>query len=201
MKEDNICLNPMSITNSSIFKLIVLSMIIDRAQADLEKMIPKLKDTHSWYEAWLNFAREREDSKDYHLASVYYQAAEFYLATTDPNKEKMYRKYRDTFYKGFHDFDYESYKIPYEDSYLPAVKLLAPGATKTLLVFGGYDSYMEEMLKMMKFMRIRSFSSPSAPLKYPIGQPTSLGYNQVSENPDLKSTKKTLENPSARCYS
>lgn len=60
----------------------------DRAQADLEKMIPKLKDTHSWYEAWLNFAREREDSKDYDLASVYYQAAEFYLATTDPNKEK-----------------------------------------------------------------------------------------------------------------
>lgn len=46
---------------------------------------------------------------------------------------------------------------------------------------------------MMKFMRIRSFSSPSAPLKYPIGQPTSLGYNQVSENPDLKSTKKRLK--------
>lgn len=63
----------------------------DRAQADLEKMIPKLNDTHSWYEAWLNFAREREDSKDYDLASVYYQAAEFYLATTDPNKEKMYQ--------------------------------------------------------------------------------------------------------------
>ncbi|ODB64750.1 alpha/beta fold hydrolase, partial [Paenibacillus polymyxa] len=125
----------------------------DRAQADLEKMIPKLKDTHSWYEAWLNFAKKREDSKDYDLASVYYQAAEFYLATTDPNKEKMYRKYREMFYKGFHDFDYESYKIPYEDSYLPAVKLLTPGATKTLLVFGGYDSYMEEMLKMMRFMK------------------------------------------------
>lgn len=125
----------------------------DRAQADLEKMIPKLNDTHSWYEAWLYFAKKREDSKDYDLASVYYQAAEFYLATTDPNKEKMYQKYRETFYKGFHEFDYESYKIPYEDSYLPAVKLLAPGATKTLLVFGGYDSYMEEMLKMMKFMK------------------------------------------------
>lgn len=65
----------------------------------------------------------------------------------------MYQKYRETFYKGFHDFDYESYKIPYEDSYLPAVKLLTPGAKKTLLVFGGYDSYMEEMLKMMKFMK------------------------------------------------
>lgn len=33
------------------------------------------------------------------------------------------------------------------------VKKLTHGATKTLLVFGGYDSYMEEMLKMMKFMK------------------------------------------------
>ncbi|GGI46609.1 alpha/beta hydrolase [Paenibacillus marchantiophytorum] len=125
----------------------------NRADADLEIMIPKLNDTNSWYKTWLDFAKKREDSKDYDLASVYYQAAEFYLASTDPNKEKMYQKYRETFYKGFTDFDYESYKIPYEDSNLPAVKLLTPGATKTLLVFGGYDSYMEEMLKMMKFIK------------------------------------------------
>ncbi|AJS58257.1 alpha/beta fold hydrolase [Paenibacillus sp. IHBB 10380] len=125
----------------------------NRAQADLELMIPRLEDANSWYETWLDFAKKREDSKDYDLASVYYQAAEFYVAPTDPNKEKMYQKYRETFYKGFNEFDYESFQIPYEDSYLPAVKLLTPDAKKTLLVFGGYDSYMEEMLKMMKFIK------------------------------------------------
>jgi hypothetical protein len=125
----------------------------DRAQSDLELMIPRLKDANSWYETWLDFAKKREDSKDYDLASVYYQAAEFYVEPTDPNKEKMYQKYREAFYKGFNEFDYESFQIPYEDSYLPAVKLLTPEAKKTLLVFGGYDSYMEEMLKMMKFIK------------------------------------------------
>jgi len=125
----------------------------ERALADLEEILPRLQDTDSWYETWLDFAKQREDSKDYDLASVYYQAAEFYIATDDPNKERMYQKYRETFYKGFNEFDYESFQIPYEDAYLPAVKILTPGATKTLLVFGGYDSYMEEMLKMMKFMK------------------------------------------------
>lgn len=123
------------------------------ANQDLQGIVPRLKDAESWYEAWLDYAVMREERQDYDLASVYYQAAEFYVAPSDPNKEKMYHKFRETFYKGFHDFDYESYQIPYEDSYLPAVKLITPGAKKTLLVFAGYDSYMEEMLKMMNFLR------------------------------------------------
>ncbi|MDK8179625.1 alpha/beta fold hydrolase [Paenibacillus sp. UMB4589-SE434] len=125
----------------------------DRAQADLEQMIPRLQDAHSWYETWLDFAQKRENSKDFDLASVYYQAAEFYLSPEDPNKDTMYQKYRETFYKGYTEFDYDFFQIPYEGSYLPAVKLLTPGANQTLLVFGGYDSYMEEMLKMMQFIK------------------------------------------------
>ncbi|NKQ20740.1 alpha/beta hydrolase family protein [Brevibacillus laterosporus] len=125
----------------------------ERANRDLKGIIPRLTGTEGWFEAWLEYAVMREEQQDYDLASVYYQAAEFYLAPSDPNKEKMYQKYRETFYKGFHDFVYESYQIPYDNSYLPAIKLLTPGADKTLLVFGGYDSYMEEMVKMMNFIR------------------------------------------------
>ncbi|WP_028546779.1 alpha/beta fold hydrolase [Paenibacillus taiwanensis] len=125
----------------------------ERAQADLGQIIPRLQDAHSWYETWLEFAHKREHSKDYDLASVYYQAAEFYLSPEDPNKNIMYQKYRETFYKGYTEFDYETFQIPYENFYLPAVKLLTPGANQTLLVFGGYDSYMEEMLKMMRFIK------------------------------------------------
>lgn len=125
----------------------------ERANSDLKGIIPRLTDTESWFETWLEYAVMREEQQDFDLASVYYQAAEFYLAPSDPNKEKMYQKYRETFYKGFNDFDYESYQIPYENSYLPAIKLITPGADKTLLVFGGYDSYMEEMVKMMNFIR------------------------------------------------
>ncbi|WP_429845366.1 alpha/beta fold hydrolase [Brevibacillus sp. FIR094] len=125
----------------------------ERASSDLKTIVPRLTDAESWYEAWKEHAVMREDKQDYDLASAYYQAAEFYLLPSDPNKEIMYQKYRETFYKGFHDFDYESFQIPYENSYLPAIRLLTPGATKTLLVFGGYDSYMEELVKMMRFLR------------------------------------------------
>ena len=125
----------------------------ERANSDLKGIIPRLTDIESWYETWLEYAIKREEQGHFDLASVYYQAAEFYLAPSDPNKNTMYQKYRETFYKGFSDFDYEPYQVPYENSVLPAIKLIKPGANKTLLVFGGYDSYMEEMVKMMNFIR------------------------------------------------
>ncbi|MGW5953092.1 alpha/beta fold hydrolase [Bacillus mycoides] len=124
----------------------------ERANQDLQAIIPRLTDTDSWYNTWIEYAAMREHQKDFDLASVYYQAAEFYMESSNPKKEKVYQKYRETFYKGFHDFEYETYQIPYEDSYLPAIKFMTPGACNTLLFFGGYDSYMEEMMKMMNYL-------------------------------------------------
>ncbi|MFB6364123.1 alpha/beta fold hydrolase [Paenibacillus elgii] len=125
----------------------------ERANEDLQGIIPKLKDAQSWFEAWRDYAIMREERQDYDLASVYYQAAEFYVDPSDPNKDKMYHKFHENFYKGFRDFEFESYQIPYEDSCFPAVKLINPGAKKTLLVHAGFDAYMEEMLRMMKFIK------------------------------------------------
>ncbi|MBK5432286.1 alpha/beta hydrolase [Bacillus sp. TH25] len=124
----------------------------ERANQDLQAIIPRLTDTDSWYNTWIEYAVMREHHKDFDLASVYYQAAEFYMEPSDQKKEKVYQKYRETFYKSFHDFEYETYQIPYEDSYLPAIKFMTPGACNTLLFFGGYDSYMEEMMKMMNYL-------------------------------------------------
>ncbi|CAH1851869.1 alpha/beta fold hydrolase [Convivina intestini] len=122
-------------------------------QQDLATIIPKLQDTESWYQSWYEQAQEKEKAGQWSLAAVYYQAAEFYLDSQDLRDQDAYEKYRSNFYKDYQDFKYEEYKVPYENSYLPVVKLITPGATKNLLFFAGYDSYMEEMIKMAKFMK------------------------------------------------
>ncbi|MFT8424220.1 MAG: alpha/beta hydrolase [Liquorilactobacillus sp.] len=122
-------------------------------QKDLETIIPQLNDTESWYKAWFQKAQERENDEQWSIASAYYQASEFYLNSDDSRDQFAYDKYRENFYKGYNDFEYESYKVPYENSYLPVVKLITPGATKSLLYFAGFDSYMEEMVKMAHFMK------------------------------------------------
>lgn len=120
---------------------------------DLTTIIPQLKDTESWYQAWVIKADEREKNKQFSIASTYYQAAEFYLDSTDPRNQSVYDKYRENFYKGYTDSKFESYKVPYENSFLPVTKLITPGAQKSLLFFAGFDSYMEEMIKMAHFLK------------------------------------------------
>lgn len=124
-----------------------------KVQADLEKIIPQLKDRDSWFRCWAALAAQREKSGDYRIASNYYKAADFYLLPTDTHKLKMCEKFVSNFYKGYHGFDLERHEVPYEDSFLPAVKLVVPGATKNLVVFGGFDSFMEEIIPMMRFLK------------------------------------------------
>ena len=124
-----------------------------KVQEDLKSIIPQLKDEESWFKAWNDKAIAREQDGDFSVASTYYQASEFYLSPEDPRDENAYRKYRENFYKGFNNFEYERYQVPYENGYLPVVKLVTPNATKNLLLFAGYDSYMEEMVKMSKFLK------------------------------------------------
>ena len=124
-----------------------------KVQADLKEIVPQLLDMQGWYKNWSQFAAKREEAGDYSIASNYYKAADFYLSTTDTNKQKMYEGFHDNFYKGYHGFDFERYEIPYENSFLPAVKLINPGAHKTLIVLGGFDGYMEEIIPMVRFLK------------------------------------------------
>jgi hypothetical protein len=95
----------------------------------------------------------RENKGDFRIASNYYKAADFYLPEDDPDKQKMYEGFRENFYKEYDEFEYERYDVPYEESFLPAVKLINPGAHKTLVAFGGYDSYIEEIIPMMRYLK------------------------------------------------
>ncbi|MEY8764716.1 MULTISPECIES: alpha/beta hydrolase [Clostridium] len=124
-----------------------------RVKEDLKQIVPELKDFESWYKSWSHLAVKRENEGFYGIASNYYKAAEFYLRSEDPNKQKMYEGYRRNFYKYYDDFNYKRYKIPYENFFLPAVELFNPNAHKTLIVFGGYDSYMEEVIKETIFLK------------------------------------------------
>lgn len=113
-----------------------------KVQEDLKKIVPQLKDIDSWFKCWAGLAALREKNGDYLIASTYYKAADFYLLPTDIHKSEMCDGFRRNFYKGYHEFALEKYEIPYEGSFLPAVKLSVPNATKNLVVFGGFDSFM-----------------------------------------------------------
>ncbi|MCK4350001.1 MAG: alpha/beta fold hydrolase, partial [Candidatus Krumholzibacteria bacterium] len=86
-------------------------------------------------------------------AAFYYRAAEFYVFQEDPEKEILYDKFVDLFYKVFEGDGIERFTVPYDDAALPALKISASGeATKgTIVMHGGFDSYIEEFYSWMRF--------------------------------------------------
>ena len=120
-------------------------------QEDLKEILPQLVDIPSWNQAWKKKSFEKEASHEYKLAASYFQVASFYVLKDSPDWRLIQEARLRNFYKAY-DLGYERYDIPFEGSTFPAARLSRPDAKKELLIMGGYDSNLEElMLWMMAF--------------------------------------------------
>ncbi|MCR5088553.1 MAG: alpha/beta hydrolase [Oscillospiraceae bacterium] len=100
-------------------------------------------------------------------AIAYYRMAEFYMDYRDPDALKYYRYAKELFYDyyaGFFEAEegekpiIERLEVPYEDTTLPVMNTAAAGEEKgTVLLHGGYDSYMEEFLFPMLYLREKGY--------------------------------------------
>jgi pimeloyl-ACP methyl ester carboxylesterase len=85
-------------------------------------------------------------------AAFLYRAAEFYTLPKDPDKEQLYDKFIELFYKVFRNDGIERATIPYMDTFLPAIKVPANGNKKgTIVMHGGFDSFIEEFYSWMRY--------------------------------------------------
>ncbi|WP_137656809.1 alpha/beta fold hydrolase [Bifidobacterium moukalabense] len=113
---------------------------------DLETIRQIDHDFETWYQWWSQRAEHYRSIGQFEIAMTYYRASLFYPSFDDTRKQETYLKYRDCF-ELFHSNDgFQFHRIPYSNGYLPAVFIPKENATKTLLVIGGFDSYMEELV-------------------------------------------------------
>ncbi|MCB1693536.1 MAG: alpha/beta fold hydrolase [Pseudomonadales bacterium] len=81
------------------------------------------------------------------LAATYCRAAEFFMTAGEPEKLTVYRRYRTLFYRATAGEAYERLEVPFQNTTLPIIRVLPRKASVgTLIIHGGFDSYMEEFL-------------------------------------------------------
>lgn len=102
----------------------------------------KIYDFETWYKEWRNIAEVAEVQGRYIHSMYYYRMAEFMLINTDPDKDTMYRKMQEMFNKAFPTV--KRHKVPFKKGYLPCIFMKSTTANKTVLLHGGYDSFIEE---------------------------------------------------------
>ena len=127
------------------------------SRAEVIDTVAQVKTFEEWFIAWQKIAVKSEHERRYLHAAYYYRMAEFFLKSNMPEKDIVYKKCVENFYKAF-DFElhlqYEKCHIPFKGKALHCLKFSPSNAIGTVLVCGGYDSFIEEfVLPVSEFVK------------------------------------------------
>ena len=119
---------------------------------DMKEVGQKVKTFEDWKSEMLKLAEKAVSEKRFMNAAFYYRAAEFYVLQDNPEKSLLYSKFIEFFNKAFEKDAIERFEVPYNKSFLPAMKIPAENKKKgTIVMHGGFDSFIEEFYSMMRY--------------------------------------------------
>ena len=125
---------------------------------DLQKAGKRISSFDDWKAEMIRLATEAVSEDRLMNAAFYYRAAEFYAFPNDPDKEHLYDRFSEYFYQAFEDHGIERIEIPYGEASLPAMAVMPKGRPKgTILIHGGYDSFIEEFYSLMRYFAASGF--------------------------------------------
>ncbi|MEW6758984.1 MAG: alpha/beta fold hydrolase [Acidobacteriota bacterium] len=111
-----------------------------------------------WKTEMLGLATEAISEGRLVNAAFYYRAAEFYTFPDDPDKPLLYDRFSELFYRAFEPHGIERIQVPYRGVSLPAMAIGPEGRSRgTILLHGGYDSFIEEFFSMMSYFAAAGF--------------------------------------------
>ena len=95
-----------------------------------------------------------KDKGDYLKAATYIRGSEFFALDNDTDKNELYRECMKLYITAYADEDINYEKIPYEKGFMPVMRLKThPHRKGTVIVHGGYDSFMQELYPLVKLIR------------------------------------------------
>ena len=127
-------------------------------QKDMFEVGKNIRKYEDWKPEMIRIAKKALSEDRLTNAAIYYRSAEFFTLPQDPDRVLLYDKFNELFYKAFKKDKINRIKIPYKDSYLPAIKVTPKNTKKgTILLHGGMDSFLEEWYLMMKYLAYEGF--------------------------------------------
>ncbi|MBS4057249.1 MAG: alpha/beta fold hydrolase [Bacteroidales bacterium] len=119
---------------------------------DLQEVGQKIKTFADWKKEMLLLAEKAVFEERRMNAAFYYRASEFYTKSNNSEKNILYNKFIELFYKAFENDEIEKHQVPYENAFLSSIRIPPSGTKKgTIIIHGGFDSFIEEFYSMMKY--------------------------------------------------
>lgn len=125
---------------------------------EIKELAGKLTSVKAWEKEMMVLGDKALKEGRVKDAIAYYRMTEFFMYDGNPDKIKTYDKTIELFYQ-YHDDLFKSGvlkfdRVPYDNGYLTVIHAIPEGeCVDTILLHGGFDSYMEEFFPSLLYFR------------------------------------------------
>jgi len=111
----------------------------------------RITDMKSWFTEWYRLGGKAQGEGRFLHAGYYYRLAEFFLTERDEFKQRSYERSVSNFHRAMsRDESVRTVHVPYEGTTMKVHIYEAAKEKSSMVVFGGYDSFIEEFYLSIK---------------------------------------------------
>lgn len=128
------------------------------SEEEINKVASKISNFLDWKEQMSLMGKKAEKEIQYLKAATAYRAAELFTKENDKDKRFFYDKCMELFELAFMNDQVDKSYIDYSGGKLYAIRMKPDESKKgTILLHGGYDSFIEEFYNIMKIMVMEGY--------------------------------------------
>jgi alpha-beta hydrolase superfamily lysophospholipase len=124
---------------------------------DMRRVAANLTDYPAWIATFLYLAARALAERRRLDAAYLTRCAEFFMLPTDPRRPACRQRFIDLIREGFGITAAQTAKIPYAGVSLPGYRFTPANPRETIVIFGGFDSYIEEFIPILMALRDDGF--------------------------------------------
>jgi len=125
---------------------------------EVRPLLPSLVDYDSWRNAFVGLGERAASEGRLLHAALHFRCAEFFMLGSDPRKEPLRKRLTLMFCQAAGVPASARREIKFGELRLPAWHLPSDSPRGTLVVFGGFDSYIEEFFPILASLRGKGWS-------------------------------------------
>jgi len=129
----------------------------DEMLSEMKEVSPRIHNYSEFIEEFLKLYKKSLTNGHNLRAAHYLRTAEFYMKFDDPQKQQYRKKFISLMREHFQIGDDQHYLVPYENGMMSTYRFTSKNPKGTFVVFGGFDSYVEEMFKTILAMKESGF--------------------------------------------
>ena len=124
---------------------------------DIRSVAPRLTAYPEWIAAFLELA-DRAQAEGRKLDAAYHtRSAEFFMLPSDPRRKARRERFITLIREGFGITAEQMIAVPYAGVTLPGYRFTPARPRDTIVLFGGFDSYIEEFIPILLTLRDAGF--------------------------------------------